>query len=136
MIRRYQKRDFEMLKRWYKERGLGAPQEAALSDAGWVADERVVGFLYVTNSNIALIDGIVSDPHSLPSNRKQSLQQLCSTIVDVAVMMGYTNIIAATSNESIKEICRKMAFQKTSYELFVLKEKTVDAAIGEYSLEV
>lgn len=126
MIRRYTAKDFAMIKRWYKARKLPIPQEAALSDSGWIADERVAGFLYLTNSNIAMLDGVISDPNTLPSHRRQSLQQLCSVLVDSAVMLGYTNIIAATTSDSIKDICRKLRFRPTTYQMFILQEKDIE----------
>ena len=65
-LKRVTSKDFPVIVHWYRQRKLTPPDPRALSDVGFIADGRVAGWLYLTNSNIAMIEGIISDPSSTP----------------------------------------------------------------------
>jgi hypothetical protein len=112
-----------MLAKWYKKRGMKVPDDRSLSDSGWIADERVAGFLYLTNSNLALIDCVISNPDTLPSARQQSLQVLLGVLVDTALMLGYTNILGLTKHPNVKALAGKLGFKEIEYKPFLLQEQ-------------
>jgi len=88
---------------------------------GYMADGRVAAWLYLTNSGIAMIENVISDPHSVPSLRRQSLQKLIGFLVDTATALGYTTIIGVTKNKGILDISRKFGFKEMKdYKLVVL----------------
>lgn len=126
MIRRYNKSDYHLIASWYLKRGLPVPPKSMLPRTGFIVDDRVAGFLYLTDGNIALVDGLISDPDTIPAYRTQSLEKLCGLLIDTAVMYGYTNILAATTSPSVKSIAKKLSFKATDYELFLLKERSLE----------
>jgi hypothetical protein len=97
---------------------------SSLPPIGFICDERVVGWLYTTNSTVALIDGVVANPDTIPSLRRESLQKLCTHLVEVAFELGHTNIIAVTSHPSIQSICKTMGFTLSPHlQVWALREK-------------
>lgn len=122
-LRKYTHHDFDMIASWYEQRGLPVPLEASLSDMGWIADDRVVGFLYVTPSNVALIEGIIANPDTVPSLRAESMRKLSGFLIDYALLMGYTNLVAITEHPSIAEACKAFGFTESNHRVFLLNEK-------------
>lgn len=127
-IRRYTHRDYPMIKEWYERRGKQAPSPAILSDMGYIADERVCGFLYLTNSNMAMIEGIISNPESVPSLRKESLTKLLGYMIDTSLLLGYENIFGLTAHPSMHKQAEKFGFRQIEAKLWAMRE-TEDAAV-------
>ena len=114
-------RHFPEVDEWYRRREMSIPDPTLLSDMGYMADGRVAAWLYLTNSGIAMIENVISDPHSVPSLRRQSLQKLIGFLVDTATALGYTTIIGVTKNKGILDISRKFGFKEMKdYKLVVL----------------
>ncbi len=121
-LRRYTDYDYELIAEWYAARGETIPPKASLSDMGWICDERVAGWLYVTPSNVALIEGIVSNPDTVPSLRSESMRKLAGFIIDTALLMGYTQLLAITEHPSVMKACEEFGFREQSYRVFTLSD--------------
>ena len=111
-----------MIAGWYLDRDMTPPAPESLSDVGYIVEERVAGWIYLTNSNVAMIEGVISDPNSLPSFRRLATKRLCSTLVDMAVALGYTKVLAITSHPAIMEICETMGFDELDKRVFLLND--------------
>lgn len=98
------------------------PAKASLSDMGWIADGRVAGWLYVTPSNVALIEGIIADPHTVPSLRAESMQKLSGFLIDYALLMGYTNLVVITEHPSVAEACKRFGFTESKHRVFLMND--------------
>lgn len=119
-IRRYKHSDYPLLESWYKAHNKPCPPEASLSDMGWIADGRVAGFLYVTPSDVCLIEGMIANPDTVPSLRQESLHKLSGFLVDMALLMGYRNIVAITEHPSISSVCERLGFRELGHRVFTL----------------
>lgn len=106
---------YPLITSWYEGHGTRIDNiEDAVSDLGYIADDRVAGFLYVTNSNCAMIEGVIANPHSVPSLRRASLRKLTGFLVDIALMLGYTNIFGISKHPSITKVARELGFKEHS----------------------
>jgi hypothetical protein len=106
---------------WYEQRGLPAPRRSSNSSLGCMADGRVAGFLYLTNSDVAMIEGIISDPRSVPSLRRESTTKLVGYFVDLATNLGYSTIIGISKHPSILKLGDKFGFKELKdYKIIVL----------------
>lgn len=119
-IERFKHGHYDIIKKWYKARKQTVPARACLSDVGFIADGRAAGWLYLTNSNIAMIEGIVSDPNTVPSLRRASLNKLIGILVDTAVSLGYTNIIGLSNHPGISRVGARYGFKETKMTLLSL----------------
>lgn len=127
-IRKYTKHDYPMIASWFKERGKPVPSQDLLSDLGFIADERVAGWIYITNSSLAMIENVISNPNTVPSLRRESTKRLCSTLVESAMVLGFNNIFAISNHPAIEKICKDMGFRSAAFKVFTLKD---DEAILE-----
>lgn len=124
-LRRYTHRDYAMVASWYEARGQRVPSPAALSDLGYIADERVCGFLYLTNSNIAMLENVVASPYTVPSLRKESLTKLMGYMIDTALVLGYDNIFGISKHPSLEKEAKRFNFKtmSDSFKVYVMSEE-------------
>lgn len=120
-----------MIAQWYRERGRQAPAPEILSDLGFIADDRVAGFIYLTNSSVAMLENVIANPTTVPSLRKESLRRLCGHLVDSCLLLGYTNIFALSNHPSIQKICKDMGFKDATFRVFTLAEKDEEPSLDE-----
>ena len=78
------------------------------------------GFLYLSNSKVAWLDWIVSNPHYRQSDRKDALEILIMGLEDVAKSQGYSIIISIARNKSLINIHEQLGYtvdKNPSYEI-------------------
>lgn len=127
MIRRIKAKDFREIASWYKARKIDPPAWQELSETGWIADDRVAGWLFCTNSSVAIIEGIISNPATVPSLRRESLLKLTGFMVDTALLLGYSSIIAASKHPSIDACAKQLGFRETDLTFYVLNDNEEDS---------
>jgi hypothetical protein len=110
-LRKIGSKDFPLIVSWYKGHKQAVPDPRALSNTGFIVDNRVAGWVLLTNSNIALIEGIISDPNSIPSLRRESLNKLVGFLIDFCLAAGYTQIIGITKNPRIDLLGKRYGFK-------------------------
>jgi hypothetical protein len=126
------KKHYKAIASWYHARDMVAPLPDALPTLGFVVDDKVAGWLYQTDSTIALVDGFISSPASLPSSRKQAVETLAAVLLDLATSLGYSTVLATTSHPTIKKIANKHNFKETSQTLYILNEDPNDTQDSDY----
>ena len=80
----------------------------------------VAGFLYLSNSKVAWLDWIVSNPQYRQSDRKDALEVLIMGLEDVAISQGYNTIISIARNKSLINIHEQLGYtvdKNPSYEI-------------------
>jgi hypothetical protein len=78
------------------------------------------GFLYLSNSKVAWLDWIVSNPQYRESDRKEALEMLINTLEEVARQQNYSIIISIARNKSLINIHKKLGYtvdESPSYEI-------------------
>ena len=78
------------------------------------------GFLYLTNSKVAWLDWIVSNPDYRENDRKQSLILLINGLEEVAKNQGCNTIISITRSNSLINIHKSLDYtvdENPSYEI-------------------
>lgn len=80
----------------------------------------IAGFLYLTNSKVAWLEWIVSNPDYRESDRKEALELLINTLETVAINQGYKIILSIGRNKGLIETHKKLGYtvdDKPSYEI-------------------
>lgn len=111
---------YPLLRSWYAARGRTMPNEELLSDMGFIIDGRIAGWLYVTNSSMAMIEGVIADPSTVPSLRRQSLRKLCGFLIDTALMLGFTEVFGISRHPSMAKISKELGFKQAKFSVFTL----------------
>lgn len=80
----------------------------------------VSGFLYLTNSKVAWLDWIVSNPSYKETDRKEAIMLLINTLEEIGKNQGYNVIISITRSKSLINIHKELNYtidENPSYEI-------------------
>ena len=80
----------------------------------------VAGFLYTTNSKVAWVEWVFSDPTYRDSDRKEALELLIKGIENVAKNSGFQVILSIGRSRGLIEVHRKLGYtidKDPSYEI-------------------
>ena len=105
-IRKLKKKDFKLAKKWWKAwPEWTAPAEDFLPETGLVVESNkepvMIGFIYLTNAKVALLEWIVSDPDYREDNRKQLLKLLILGAENMLKEMDYKYVFSVCKNQNL-----------------------------------
>ncbi len=120
-IIKFQKQHWGLVSEWYRLRDLPMPKRTMHPAMGFIVDGRVAGWLYLTDSDIAMIEGVVADPLSVPSLRRQSTDKLIGYLIDTAMMLGYSTILGISKHSRMLDLTKRYGFKELKdYKVVVL----------------
>jgi hypothetical protein len=100
-MRPFELSDLAELNSWYRARGDQPISIELLPPTGFIEPGVAAGFLYLTNSSLALIEGFVSNPAASSEARHQALSAITAAILDLAETRS-ASVVAFIADESIK----------------------------------
>jgi hypothetical protein len=109
--------NYSMLVEWWKEHNWGIVPFSMLPKIGFIVDGTVAGFIYSTDSQVCLIEWIISDPKSEKLKRKKCLDYLLSVLCETAKDMGFKMGYTYTKNKGLIENLEKNGFQQTDTDV-------------------
>lgn len=120
-IRYLNETDYDMLCQWWKWHRFPAPLKICLPDNGTngliVSKDGVnicCGFVYQTNSKMAWIEFIVSNPDYRQSDRKDAINYLIEMLCELAKGQGFLVAFTSVKNESLIKRYEDSGFLKGS----------------------
>lgn len=134
MIERWKpKAHYKAIASWYHARDLEAPIPDAIPDIGYIVDGKVAGWLHRTDTNMAIIDTYISNPHSTRSSRRHAVELLTATLLDAAGVMGCNKVICLVSIPDHNKLASKYNLKETGQQVFTLEESDEEVEdIDEY----
>jgi hypothetical protein len=88
---------------WLADKAIPKPNPAFLSSIGLVIDHCAIGFLFMTNSKLCIIDCISADPKISKERRSQALNYLLKTLEEIASEQGYKIVQMWTALPKMKD---------------------------------
>lgn len=116
-IRPYKPEDYDLIKSWWNAHNWKEVPSSSLPSCGYIVNEVCVGFLYLTNSDMALLEWVVSDPNSDVELRNQSLDLLLAVLTEEAKLNGVKFIFTATRHPKLQERYKKHEFLEADREM-------------------
>lgn len=113
MIRTYEKKDYETLCKWWDAWKWPSIPEKFLSDIGIISNDTAAGFLYTTNSAIAWIEWLVSDPLVPATRRSDAVDEVIMMLTEIAVARDFKAIFTSTNKDSLEQRLVKHGFVVT-----------------------
>ena len=117
--------------RWFSERKAEKPIDAVVSPTGLVAYWRdlpiAIGFLCKTDSRIAMITNLISEPHALSHIRSRCIDAVIEALSDTAAREGFLFVTTASVIPSIIKRLEKLGFTRTHENLINLGRSYVDS---------
>ena len=126
-VRALQESDWETLQEWWAKWNWPAitKEMLPLNGCGGLIVCKgnipvVSGFLYLTNSNVAWMEWIISNQDYREEDRKEALEMLISGLEDIALSVGKTIILSVGRNKNLISTHKKLGYTvdgEASYEI-------------------
>lgn len=126
-VRALQESDWDTLQEWWTKWNwpIVAKEMLPLNGCGglivYKGDTPVVaGFLYLTNSNIAWMEWVISNKDYKENDRKKALEILILGLEDIALSVGKDMIFSVSKSKSLINIHKGLGYtvdESPSYEI-------------------
>jgi len=113
MITLFTKDDYPKLIEWWKMHNWTPPAYDMLPKIGFIIDGYCAGFLYQTDSKVALLEFIIANPNSDKEKRSGCLDELINVLLSTAQEMGYTRVFSSIQHPKLIERYNKHGFLQT-----------------------
>jgi len=117
LVKNYSPEDYSTVCTWWAARGWPCLPEVLLPQTGIVVQDIAAGFVYKTNSSLALMEWIVTNPKASSEDRNQGLSLLLDGCISLAKELGSTMIITSLSDKGLIERYSKHGFMATDTEM-------------------
>lgn len=118
-VKEYTEFDYEKVAVWFHRRGLPVPALQQFSDTGIIVGNVGAGFLYTTNSGVAIIDGYITNPEAPPISRGKAVRIITERLMDIAELRGFKFIKCDTQERTIERFAKAYGFMEIgSYKVF------------------
>jgi len=107
-----------MLLRWWGEHKMEIPpMEIILPNTGYICDEAAAGFLYLTNSPVAVIEWVVSNPFTDKKVRNAALEELIDHLCMQAKLSHHSIVMTMTSVNSFAKRLERLEFTANDHKV-------------------
>lgn len=121
-MRAFQAEDLNEINGWLVERGINPVPLSILPETGFLVVNVACGFLYSTDSKLCLLDFYISNPKIPREKRKEALDEITEALLKEAKKKGFEIAQAASSEETIKDRCKRFNFLPLgSQDAFLLR---------------
>lgn len=103
--------DLPSIAGWYAARGSLAPHPATLPPTGRIVPDVAAGFLYLTNSAVALLDGYVTNPAASLRARSAAVDSITAALLAHARREGVRHVTAICASAGIARRAAKFGLR-------------------------
>jgi len=105
---------------WCRMRGMGEFPEGWLPPTGYIVSNVAAMFWYPTNSKLAFIECVISNPNSTKSERNHALDLITDAIIHDATKAGFLYLQGLSANSSLIGHAKALGFKIIGPECRVL----------------
>lgn len=113
--------DYKLLCQWWKWWRWTAPPQDCLPNNGeggiMIYKDKtpiVAGFLYTTNSNLAWLEFVISNPTYKDNDRQDAIDYLLESLCYLAEKQGFKAIFTSLKSESLIKNYQRIGFVKSN----------------------
>lgn len=104
---------------WYEKRGLPKMTPGAIPQIGFIVRGIASVFVYLTDSSICIIEGLVSNPDTDKTVRRETIRALVSHAYDQA-RRHRDLVVVIVKNGWVKDLAKNTGYVSLgSHELFI-----------------
>lgn len=111
------KTDYPVLLEWWKAHKFPPPVEGFLPETGYIVDECAAGFLYLSNSPLAMLEWVVCDPKASKEVRGPAVDELISHICLAAKLAGSDAIFTTTVLPAFSHRLQRLNFTENDHKV-------------------
>lgn len=123
-MRPYVPSDYPEVSGWYADRGLAAPPAWSLPMTGLIEPGVAAGFMWRTDSGVALFDGWISNPGAKRIAAARVLVAVCRGLVERAQAEGFRSVLTWTRVRGVERAAHRNAFKSVGG--FTMMARAID----------
>lgn len=112
LVRRVLELDFDEIQKWFELRAMPVPDRSIFPKVGFIVNKIAAGFIYFTDSSIAIIDGYISNPKSDTRDRNEALDSITGALIMFARQHKVKLLKCDTALDSIKIRAEASGFKR------------------------
>ena len=101
---------YEMFVSWWRALGQPPPPVEALPQSGFIVPDAAAGFLYRTDSCLAVVEGLIANPQLSGALRSQAIDLVTAALIDEAKRLGFKNLTASTTSSAVVTRAQSFGF--------------------------
>jgi hypothetical protein len=121
-MRLFDSDDYETLCVWFLGRGMVPPPLSSFPKTGFIEDMCAAGFLVETDTTVACIDFMISNPECAPKKRSEAIDNVAKMLIDHAKRKNYKYVKCATVLQSVVKRSEKLGFNLLGEFKTLIKE--------------
>lgn len=121
-MRRYVPSDLSEINAWHRAWGVPELPSGSLPEFGLIEPGVAAGFLYRTDSGMALIEGLISNPRSGRDDRNAALDAIGDELVAEAERQGFRWLLAISRNQNVQARAVRHGFRDSGKYAIMAKE--------------
>lgn len=100
-LRKYTNLDYWTLTSWWHLHDWPCPDQEMLPETGFIVEDICAGFLYKTDSKIALLEFIISNPQTTKEKRANGLDILITALCEEAKKLEFKAIFTSVQHKKL-----------------------------------
>lgn len=100
-----------MLDSWTGARGIAVPHRL-LPKGGRIVEDVAAGFMYRTDSPVAILEPIVANPDAPADLRDVAIDRILGALFDMLRTDGYEMVWAWSAHPAVVERCERLGFER------------------------
>lgn len=122
LVSRVLELDFDEIERWFEAHDMTMPHKSLFPPTGFIVRGIAAGFIYFTDSPLAIIDDYISNPTSDLKTRSDALNMITEHLLEIAKRRGCAVVKCDSKIEVIKKRAEALGFTPVgSFDSFVMK---------------
>lgn len=93
--------DYEIIAAWGRDRGFPIIPPDHFPEFGIIVENYCVGFLYRTDSKIAWLEWVISNPNTDKVNRSNALDEMIRSLLKEAQDQGFKTVLSSCQSSSL-----------------------------------
>lgn len=116
-VRKYERYEYYTLVEWWNQHNWKAPSINMLPKTGFIVENVCAGFLYKTDSEIAWLEFIISNPNSDKEERSKGLDLVINALLEEAKISGFKAVFTSVEHKKLIERYKEHGFIETDKDM-------------------
>ena len=118
----YAHEHYSQIKEWFALRELPVPSHHSLPTNGFIVPGVAAGFIYLTDSDVSILDCFISNPLTTDVDRDEALDSIAKHLIACAELHDTKILICNTVLKAIKDRAVYLGFTDTGMHFSLAKE--------------
>ena len=118
----YAHEHYSQIKEWFALRELPVPSHHSLPTNGFIVPGVAAGFIYLTDSDVSILDCFISNPLTTDVDRDEALDSIAKHLIACAELHDTKILVCSTDIDAVRKRALQLNFIDTGRHYQLAKE--------------